>query len=116
MCERKTNSTIPVKSPKRQRKQQYISMIVFRYNFGYTANMKTAISIPDTIFQQAEKTARQLKITRSELYAKAVVAFVEQHHTQGVTEKLNEIYAAENSKLEPGFTLAQTAMLNAEDW
>jgi metal-responsive CopG/Arc/MetJ family transcriptional regulator len=78
--------------------------------------MKTAISIPDPIFQQAEKTARQLNITRSELYAKAVVAFVEQHHTQGITEKLNEIYASENSALEPEFARAQTAMLNAEEW
>ena len=78
--------------------------------------MKTAISIPDTIFQQAEKTARQLKMTRSELYVKAVVAFVEQHHTQGVTEKLNEIYVSENSVLEPEFTRVQTAMLDAEDW
>ncbi len=78
--------------------------------------MKTAISIPDPIFQQAEKTARQLKITRSELYAKAVVAFVEQHHTHGVTEKLNEIYALENSAMDSGFALAQTAMLDAEEW
>ena len=78
--------------------------------------MKTAISIPDPIFQQAEKTARQLKITRSELYAKAVVAFVEQHHAQGVTEKLNEIYQTENSALDSEFALAQTAMLDAEDW
>ena len=91
-------------------------MIVFRYNSGYTANMKTAISIPDTIFQQAEKTARQLKITRSELYAKAVEIFISQHHSQSVTEKLNEIYASENSGLEPEFSHAQTAMLDAENW
>ena len=32
-------------------------MIASRYNDGYTTNMKTAISIPDIIFQQAEKAA-----------------------------------------------------------
>lgn len=78
--------------------------------------MKTAISIPDTIFQQAEKTARQLKITRSELYAKAVESFVEQHQAQGITEKLNELYASEKSALEPGFANAQAMMLDGEEW
>lgn len=78
--------------------------------------MKTAISIPDTVFQQAEKAAQQLKMTRSELYAKAVAAFLERHHAQSTTEKLNEIYAQEISEHVPALMTAQVASLEAEDW
>lgn len=78
--------------------------------------MKTAISIPDTIYQQAEKAAQQLKMTRSELYTKAVASFLERHHAQDITEKLNEVYARESSSLAPEFTAAQTALLASEEW
>jgi hypothetical protein len=90
--------------------------IASRYDAGYTAAMKTAISIPDTIFQQAEKAAQQMKITRSELYAKAVAHFLERHHAQDITEKLNEVYAAESSALAPEFSAAQFASLATEEW
>ncbi|MBL8204164.1 MAG: hypothetical protein JNM09_08040 [Blastocatellia bacterium] len=78
--------------------------------------MKTAISIPDTIFQQAEKAAQQLKMTRSELYTKAVLSFLERHHAQDVTAKLNEVYAPESSALPPEFAAAQAALLATEEW
>jgi len=38
--------------------------------------MKTAISIPDQIFQQAEFLANELGMSRSELYSKAIEAFI----------------------------------------
>jgi hypothetical protein len=34
--------------------------------------MKSAISIPDRLFDQAEKTARRLKVSRSELSRRAL--------------------------------------------
>ena len=86
------------------------------YDDGYTAAMKTAISIPDTIFQQAEKAARQMKVSRSELYTKAIASFLERHHAQDITGKLNEVYAQESLALAPEFAAAQTALLTTEDW
>jgi metal-responsive CopG/Arc/MetJ family transcriptional regulator len=38
--------------------------------------MKTAISIPDQVFKSAEVLASRLGISRSELYAKAIEAYV----------------------------------------
>jgi metal-responsive CopG/Arc/MetJ family transcriptional regulator len=78
--------------------------------------MKTAISIPDTVYQQAEQAARQMKMTRSELYTKAVASFLERHHAQDITEKLNEVYAQDSSALAPEFAAAQAALLAAEEW
>jgi hypothetical protein len=38
--------------------------------------MKTAISIPDDVFAQAERVAKRLGLSRSELFTKAVQAFL----------------------------------------
>jgi metal-responsive CopG/Arc/MetJ family transcriptional regulator len=41
--------------------------------------MKTAVSIPDRIFESAERFTRRRGMTRSELYAKALDAYLEEH-------------------------------------
>lgn len=38
--------------------------------------MKTAISIPDDVFERAERTAARLGWSRSQLYTRAVAAFL----------------------------------------
>jgi metal-responsive CopG/Arc/MetJ family transcriptional regulator len=53
--------------------------------------MKTAISVPDDIFEEAEHLAKRLKISRSELYAKAVSEYVSKHAPDAVTEALDRI-------------------------
>ena len=55
--------------------------------------MKTAISIPDELFTLAEITAKKLGIPRSQLFARALEEFIENHSNQSITEKLNKIYA-----------------------
>lgn len=55
--------------------------------------MKTAVSIPDDVFQKGEKAAKRLKISRSELYAKAVEAFVDAHTPDAITESWNAMLA-----------------------
>lgn len=52
--------------------------------------MKTAISIRDELFEAAERTAKVLGISRSELYTKAVGEFVERHADERVTEQVKE--------------------------
>ena len=54
--------------------------------------MKTAISIPDTQFDTAEKLAARLGLSRSELYQKALADFIAKHSDEQITEKLNAIY------------------------
>ena len=64
--------------------------------------MKTAISIPDRVFQSAEQLAARLGVSRSELYSKALATLIEKHRDDLVTSRLNEIYgpAKENSSLD----------------
>jgi metal-responsive CopG/Arc/MetJ family transcriptional regulator len=78
--------------------------------------MKTAISIPDQIFTAAEKTAKRLGISRSELYATAVRDYVESHVAEEITEKLNQVYFAEEFSLDSGLQSMQSSSLDKEDW
>ena len=59
--------------------------------------MKTAISIRDEVFEAAERTAKTLGISRSELYTKAVGEFVARHADDRVTERLNAVYGDDPS-------------------
>ena len=90
--------------------------LALRYNQGYTLTMKTAISIPDEVFEAADRTARKLGISRSELYATAVHEFLERHRIEDVTSKLDEVYASNPSGLEEGLKQMQTQSLDKEGW
>jgi metal-responsive CopG/Arc/MetJ family transcriptional regulator len=78
--------------------------------------VKTAVSMPDDLFNQAEATARRLGISRSQLYAKAIEQYLVQRQDSSVTERLNQVYAAETAKLDLGLHSAQLASLKKEVW
>jgi metal-responsive CopG/Arc/MetJ family transcriptional regulator len=78
--------------------------------------VKTAVSIPDSIFDAAEETARRLGMSRSQLYAKAVQRFVELHRYGKVTEALDRVYADEPSELDPVLASLQAASIEDEGW
>ena len=78
--------------------------------------MKTAISIPDKVFDSAEKLASRLGKTRSELYTQAISSYIAKHKTDDVTKKLDEVYAAESSVLDPDLNTMQSLSLPRGDW
>jgi len=78
--------------------------------------MKTAISVPDDVFESADELARELGVSRSELYATAVSEYLAKHKAQDVTAKLNEIYAKEASGLPRGVRRAQTRSVGKSGW
>ena len=69
--------------------------------------MKTAISIPDAVFRSADQLAQRLGVSRSELYAKAIAELVEKNRDELITERLNEVYATEDSSLDDETALLQ---------
>jgi len=80
--------------------------------------MKTAISIPDRLFEDAEVLARHLGISRSELYQRAVAAYLEREGQQAITDALNAVYGEdpEASRLDPVLEAMQFASLEDEEW
>ena len=55
--------------------------------------MKTAISIPDDVFDEAERLAAELQTSRSQLYSRALLEFVARHAPDRVTEAMNRVIA-----------------------
>ena len=70
--------------------------------------MKTAISIPDPIFASAQRLAKRLGVSRSELYVTALREFLAEHDEDKVMEKLNEVYDREESRLDSTLRKLQT--------
>ena len=97
---------------------EHTALFDWRYNLSYTQAVKTAISIPDPLFKAAEGLARRLGITRSELYQKAVAAFVEKHEARVVTNALDELYGRnpDVATLDRGVEALQTLSLPKDDW
>lgn len=58
---------------------------------SYTAGMKTAISVPDKIFREAERYARHAKKSRSALYSEAMAEYLARHAPDSVTDALNKV-------------------------
>ena len=78
--------------------------------------MKTAISLPDPVFEEAELLARQLGLSRSELYTKALKAYLKKYNRNQILNKLNHVYAKESSELDPVMARMQFMSLPHEDW
>ncbi|WNZ25550.1 hypothetical protein HJG54_23675 [Leptolyngbya sp. NK1-12] len=78
--------------------------------------MKTAISLPDSVFEQAEILAQQLGLSRSELYTKALQAYLKKYNRDQILLKLNQVYAKESSDLDPVIAKMQFMSLPREDW
>jgi metal-responsive CopG/Arc/MetJ family transcriptional regulator len=78
--------------------------------------MKTAVSLPDEIFRQAEATAKKLRISRSKLYASAISEYLDRHRAESVTERLNQVYSTQDSRLDPAFERAMLQTLAKDPW
>lgn len=78
--------------------------------------MKTAVSVPDEVFDQAEHLAKRLKISRSELYSKALAEFVSRHSPDAVTDSFNRACAAVQGEPDPHFQGAARRVLKGSEW
>ena len=78
--------------------------------------MKTAISIPDDIFQSAEQLAQRMGLSRSELYVQAMKSYLQAHQDEGVTDTLNTIYGEIQAQVDPVISSIQIRSLPKDDW
>jgi metal-responsive CopG/Arc/MetJ family transcriptional regulator len=76
--------------------------------------MKTAISLPDDLFRQAEAAAQRLRVSRSELYAKAIAEFLRGRQEKSITERLNKVYSEREAKVDSGLHRAQLKSLKKD--
>ena len=78
--------------------------------------MKTAISIPDDVFQDAERLAAELKQSRSQLYSRAVREYVARHSADSVTAALDAVCAVGSDSGSDFVRVASTRTLERTEW
>jgi len=79
--------------------------------------MKTVVSIPDDVFQKAERLARRMKKSRSELFSNALVEYVARHAPDHVTEKINQVCAEIGvDETDPFVSAAARRILERSEW
>lgn len=78
--------------------------------------MKTAISLPDGVFRDAERLAKRLKKSRSELYKEAVVEYVARHEPEAVTEALNQVVKKLDTRSDELTAVAAARVLERSEW
>jgi predicted transcriptional regulator len=72
--------------------------------------------MPDDLFRLAEATARRLRVSRSQLYAKAIAEYLQRQQGSAITERLNDVYSRRPAKVDPGLHRAQLKSLETDAW
>ncbi|TVR55575.1 MAG: ChpI protein [Spirochaetaceae bacterium] len=75
--------------------------------------MKIAISIPDSIHERAERYAARKGISRSELYRRALQAYMKRE--DDIVKQLDAVYAAQDSSVDPVLEELQHRTLARDD-
>jgi predicted transcriptional regulator len=78
--------------------------------------MKTAISLPDAVFRDAERLAKRLRKSRSQLYREAVLEYVARHDPEAVTAALDAVASELDTRPEPLVARAASAVMERSEW
>ncbi len=78
--------------------------------------MKTAVSIPDEIFEQAERLARRTKRSRSDVYSRALAEYVARHEPDRITDAMDRAIAALDEPADPFASAAGRRTLARTEW
>ena len=78
--------------------------------------MKTAVSIPDEIFEAADRLATRTKRSRSDLYSRALAEYLARHAPDQVTEDMNRALDAAGADVDAFASTAARRTLLRTDW
>ena len=74
------------------------------------------MSIPEQLFVAAAALAKQLDISRNELYTRAIASYVKANRSLGVRERLDSVYRGEASRLDDDVSKMQFESILEERW
>jgi metal-responsive CopG/Arc/MetJ family transcriptional regulator len=78
--------------------------------------MKTAVSIPDDVFAKAERLARRMRKSRSELFSNALDEYIARHAPDQVTEAMNHVCDEGGVEPDPFVAAASRRNLERSEW
>jgi hypothetical protein len=85
-------------------------------NAGYTVGMKTAVSIPDEVFEKVERFARRAKRSRSEVFSAALREYIARHAPDEVTEAINRAVDEIGDQTDEFVAVASRRVLEKTEW
>ena len=77
---------------------------------------RAAISLPDAVFEEAERLARRLKKTRSQLYREAVTEYLARRDPDAVTDAMNRVADEVDTRPEAWLSEAACRLLEPSEW
>jgi hypothetical protein len=87
-----------------------------RLSSGHTFGMKTAVSIPDDVFEDAERLASRLQTSRSKLYARALAEFVARHDDDRVTVLMDQAVREASGEADSFLQAAARQVVQRAEW
>lgn len=78
--------------------------------------MKTAVSIPDDVFEGAERLARRTKKSRSRIFSDALKEYLARHSPEEITEAMNKAVAAIGDQKDSFVSAAARRVLERSEW
>jgi metal-responsive CopG/Arc/MetJ family transcriptional regulator len=78
--------------------------------------MKTAVSVPDDVFEGAERLAHREGRSRSEVYSAALREYVARHAPDEVADALDLVLAEVGEETDPFVDAASQRTLEMAEW
>ncbi len=78
--------------------------------------MKTAISVPNDVFELSEKLAKKLKVSRSKIFAMGVKKLGEEYDEEDIIARINAVCEEIDTSLNPYWKEMQSRTLPQDKW
>jgi antitoxin MazE6 len=78
--------------------------------------MKTAVSIPDDVFEEAERLVTEMQTSRSQLYSRALQEFVARHAPDRLTDAMNRVIDEVGPEIDEFSQRAARQVLKRVEW
>ncbi len=77
--------------------------------------MKTAISVPNDVFELSERLAKKLKVSRSKIFAMGVKKLGEDYDEENLIAKINAVCDKVDTSLDPAVKQYQSRRIKKEN-
>jgi metal-responsive CopG/Arc/MetJ family transcriptional regulator len=103
-------------SPKGGQSSRHSCQFAGQRFYGYTFGMKTAVSIPDDVFEGAQRLARRTKRSRSRVFSDALREYLARHSPDEITDAMNKACAEMGESSSPFAAEAARRTLERIEW
>lgn len=78
--------------------------------------MKTAVSVPDNLFEEADELATRLHTSRSHVFSEALREYLDRHNPERVTEAMNAVVEEVGDDVDDFVGVAALSTLRDSQW